>query len=71
MKCFECGTKMCKRERIDVTTSWGDGPEIEVVVPGWECECCGRQVFDGDTVRILQDAAISVVKDIAETNSPF
>ena len=57
MKCFECGTKMCRWERINVTTSWGDGPKIVVTVPGWVCECCGERTFDGEAVRVLQDAA--------------
>ena len=57
MKCFDCKGKMFKCLIIN-PSYWGDGPTVDVLVPGWQCEDCDNQVFEAMAVRIMQDEAM-------------
>ena len=59
MKCFGCKSKM-RWQGLTVNTSWGDGPKIDVLVPGWQCSCCDYRVFGPYAVRVIQDEAEKV-----------
>lgn len=61
MKCFACHGIM-KWQEIVVNTSWGNGPKVDVLVPGWQCEDCDWQVFDPMAVRVIQDIASDAEK---------
>ena len=62
MKCFECGAKMFKCLIIN-PSYWGDGPSVDVLVPGWQCENCDNQSFGPMAVAIMQDEAIRVSRN--------
>ena len=69
MRCFECGGVMFKCLIIN-PACWGDGPSVDVLVPGYQCEDCDNQSFEDMAVRIMQDEAIKAYEKHKGISAP-
>lgn len=56
MKCIDCGKTMLYMA-MPTRSAWGEGPKVEVWVPGHKCCYCNYGMLSPMAARVVQDVA--------------